>query len=265
MQVIYVDSDLVCLESFNQIVKCFVEIDNLVLFSSAYEAAEYAKKSKTDIAFLSIDPPACDALYLAEELMSINENINIIFISESPEYAMQAFTLDAIGYILKPFSSISLRKEFDKAIRMNPKKRIEVVIETIPDVVVKLNGKVAVFSRPKVEELFALMVDRGDAGLTSGEAVANLWPDRPNDNNTAALYRTTASRLVGILKAWGISDILVSDGRRRYIDTKLVDCDIYRILAGEKKPLIKYNGEYMRRYSWAEERNAWLWHLVTSV
>lgn len=261
MQVIYVDSDSACLESFNQIVKYFTEIDSLMLFSSAHDAAEHAKQSKPNIAFLSINRPASDAFCLAEELISINGNIHIIFISESPEFAMRAFTLDAIGYILKPFSIVSLRKEFDKALRMKPKDRIDVIIETIPDLVVKIKGRVAVFNRPKVEELFALLVNQGDAGLTSGEAIAALWADRPNDDNTTALYRTTASRLVETLKAWGISDILVSDGRRRYIDTMLVDCDIYRILAGERKPLIKYSGEYLRRYSWAEERNAWLWHL----
>ncbi len=261
MQVIYVDNDNVWLDNFRHTAGNFPEIDILKLFSSACEAAEYAKKNKTDIAFLGITPPDCDALYLAKTLSLIDENIRIVFISESPEFAMQAFMMDAVGYILKPYSATTLRKEFDKALRMQPKGCLDVVIETIPDFVVKVKSRVAVFKRPKVEELFALLVNQGDSGLTSGEAIANLWPDRASDDATTALYRTTASRLVETLKAWGISDILVSDGRRRYIDTKMVDCDLYRILAGEKKPLIKYNGEYMRRYSWAEERNAWLWHL----
>ncbi len=261
MRIIYTDTDRSWLEEFRHAARNFPEIDSLMLFSSADETTEYVKENKTDIAFININSVDCGGLYLIEELMQIDESIRIIFVSDSPEFAMSAFTLDAVGYLLKPYSTAALRKEFDKALRMQPKNRIDVVIETIPDFVVKIKGKVAIFSRPKVEELLALLVNQGDAGLTSGEAIAYLWPDRASDDSTTALYRTTASRLIEALKAWGISDILVSDGKRRYIDTKLVDCDLYRILAGETAPLIKYSGEFMRKYSWAEDRNAWLWHL----
>ncbi len=261
MRVIYVDDEPTQLEGFENIVKEFPDVDDYQLFLNQKEAEEFAKDNKIDIAFLDIKLQDGNGLKLAEFLYSLDENVRIIFISEHTRYAMQAFKLNAIGYILKPFTTEDIRREFDKAVRMQPKRTIDVKIETIPDFVVKVRGHVAVFSRPKVEELFALLVNQGDAGLTAGEAISYLWPDKESDESTTALYRTTASRLIKTLKSWGISDILCTDGRRRYIDTKLVDCDLYRILAGEKEPLLKYNEEYMRRYSWAEDRNAWLWHL----
>ena len=46
----------------------------------------------------------------------------------------------------------------------------------------------------------ALLVDRAGAGVSTGEAIACLWPDRPNDHNTATLMRMTAMRLMEALR-----------------------------------------------------------------
>ena len=261
MKVICVDDEISALQNMCGILRFFPELEMLRLFVSAADAAAYVEKNKVDIAFLDINMPETNGIELAERLHEIDDNIRVIFVTADSGYAMRAFKLDAIGYVLKPYTSNDIRREFEKALRTLPKSRCEVAIDTMPDFVVKVRGTVAVFNRPKVEELLALLVDRGDAGLTSGEAIANLWPDRPEDDSTAALYRTTAKRLMEALRELGISDIICTDGRRRYIDTNMVECDLYRILAGDHTPLLKYHGEYMRKYSWSEERNAWLWHL----
>ncbi len=261
MKVIYVDDDALLLDSFKQLVRKFPEVEKLSLFSEPLKALEFAKKNKIDIAFLDIDMPMMNGIVLANELHRIDQNIRVIFLTGHSEFALEAFKVDAIGYVLKPYSLEDIRKEFDKALLIRSRKDTLVTIETIPDLSVKVRGQNFVFNRPKVEELFALLVDHGDVGLTTGEAIANLWPDRPNDENTSALYRTTAKRLIETLKSAGISDILCTDGRRRYIDANLVECDLYQIIKGDEEPLRKYNGEYLRRYGWAEEKNAWLWHL----
>ena len=261
MKIICVDDERSALQNLCRIVRTFPETESLRLFSSPVQAAEYAGQSKIDVAFLDISMPECNGIELANRLHMLDENIRIIFVSAHDDYAMDAFRADAIGYVLKPYTAADLRREFEKAMRIQPKSMCDVSVSTIPDFVVKVRGSVAVFNRPKVEELFALLIDRGDAGLTCGEAVANLWPERNNDESAAALYRTTSKRLMEVLRELGISDIICTDGRRRYVDTQMVDCDLYKILAGDHTPLQNYHGEYMRKFSWAEERNAWLWHL----
>lgn len=93
---------------------------------------------------------------------------------------------------------------------------------------------------------------------SANEAIACLWPDRPTDENTLTLYRVTFHRLMEKLKAAGIEHIIGSEGRKRYIHTEQVDCDLYRLLSENKFDLQNYSGEYMKEYSWAESRNAQL-------
>ena len=39
---------------------------------------------------------------------------------------------------------------------------------------------------------------------------------------------------------------------------ELVDCDLYQLLNGDTEMIQGYTGEYLKRYSWAETRNAQL-------
>ena len=67
-------------------------------------------------------------------------------------------------------------------------------------------------SASKPRELFALLVDRGDSGITTSEAIACLWPERPDNTNTQSLLRMTYKRLVDTLEDRGAGHIVASDG-----------------------------------------------------
>ena len=61
-----------------------------------------------------------------------------------------------------------------------------------------------------------------------------------------------------ILKNTGIDHIIETKGRKRYLVMELVDCDLYQLLNGDAEMIQGYTGEYLKRYSWAETRNAQL-------
>lgn len=72
----------------------------------------------------------------------------------------------------------------------------------------------------------------------------------------------TFKRLSLTLEQADAGHILGSEGNRRYLKTDEVDCDLYRILAGDRQEAKKYTGEYLREYSWAEERNGQLYWML---
>lgn len=109
-------------------------------------------------------------------------------------------------------------------------------------------------SGAKPREMLALLVDCGERGFTTGEGIACLWPD----TGTQSLLRMTYKRLLTALEEAGAGHILATQENRRYLKIDAVDCDLYRILAGDKQAARKYSGEYLREYEWAEERNAQL-------
>lgn len=258
MHVIYVDDEKPALDNFRLTVADFTEIDSLELFQNGDDAVEWIKKHVADVAFLDMEMPGGNGITLAKRLKAVNENLRVVFVTAYSQFALDAFGVDAIGYILKPYTKQEVHKELRKAAMVRPLPSKRVVIDTMPNFVVSVDGNVLTLGRTKPEELLALLVDRAEAGVTVGEAIACLWPDRTNDDNTQSLYRVTFKRLMDALKEAGIDNIIVSEGRKKYIRMDQVECDLYRILSGDADAVKRYTGEYLREYSWAEVRNAQL-------
>ena len=258
MRVIYADDEKPALDNFRLTVADFTEIDSLELFQNGDDAVEWMKKHAADVAFLDMEMPGGNGITLAKRLKAVNENLRVVFVTAYSQFALDAFGVDAIGYILKPYTKQEVHKELRKAAMIRPLPSKRVVIDTMPNFVVSVDGNVLTLGRTKPEELLALLVDRAEAGVTVGEAIACLWPERTNDENTQSLYRVTLKRLMDALKEAGIDDIIVSEGRKKYIRMDQVECDFYRILSGDADAVKRYAGEYLREYSWAEVRNAQL-------
>ncbi len=179
MRVIYVDDEEPAHVNFRMTVRDFPDVEDLRLFTSAEDALIWAENNPVDVAFLDMEMPEMHGLELARLLTRADPNVRIVFITAYDRYALDAFGVNAVGYVLKPYTADDIRNELDKAARIKPVAASLVQIQTIPDFVVRANGRIISFGRPKVEELFALLVDRADSGLTVGDAIANLWPDRP--------------------------------------------------------------------------------------
>lgn len=261
MRAIYVDDEQPALENFRYTAAHIEEITQLELFDDGRKALEYARKNAVDIAFLDMEMPGIHGLALALRLREINEHTRVIFITAFSQYALDAWKVDANGYVLKPYSVNEIRKELKKCM-YRPLPSQKIVIHTIPGLALSVNGRAVQITGEKPRELFALLVDQAEHGLTAGEGIACLWPDRFGDSSTKSLFRMTYKRLADALELEGIGHILASTDKRRYLRTEEVDCDLYRILSGDEQTAAKYNGQYLQEYSWAEERNGQLYRML---
>lgn len=265
MKVICVDDEQPVLDNFKMKTKDFKEIESLKLFLDGNSAIEWVKNNQVDTAFLDMEMSDMNGIELAKKLKEIDRNIRIIYVTAFGQYALEAFGVDAIGYILKPYTREDIYRELEKASLVRPRPQKHIKIQTMPRFSISVDGNMIHFGREKTEELLALLVDRGMSGLTAGEAIACLWPDRPGDDSTKNLYRVTFHRLMEVLKSEGIDDIISSEGRKKYILKDRVECDLYQILDGDREMLLSYSGTYLKDYSWAEERNAQLNSMMNAV
>ena len=264
MRVIYVDDEPLAVQKFEIIAKSILDITSLTTFDSALEALAFAKANQLDVAFLDIEMPGLRGIDLARELQLLDESIRIIFVTAYDQYALDAFGVDALGYLLKPYNTGMVLKELEKAKRMRAVPRHTVYIQTIPTFDVYIDGALFPITSPKPKELLALLVDRNGASISSGQALSLLWEDKPDDDKTKALYRMTVKRLREILNAAGIDYILSAESSAKFIKPDTFACDYFRFLAGDQETTAKYNGEYMSEYSWAEETNARLTNIKYS-
>lgn len=261
MHIIYVDDEMPAIDNFRLTVADFAEIKQLHTFQSGEQALAFARENTVDAAFLDMEMPGIHGLELARALRAHDSEIRVVFVTAYARYALDAFGVDATGYLLKPYTAADIHKELAKcAYKHLPSHRL--VVQTMPAFAVTVDGAPLTISGGKPRELLALLVDRGQQGVTLGEAIACLWPDRPADANTQSLYRMTLKRLGDTLDAAGVGGVLRRNENRRYIKTDEIECDLYRLLNGDRQAARKYNGEYLREYEWAEERNAQLTRML---
>ena len=115
-------------------------VDAIMEASSAREAVEKLMESKADIMFLDIQMPKTSGMQLAEALHRLKNPPAIVFVTAYSEYALEAFGVDAIDYLMKPER---LSQALDKVqSRMKPQPQSHSSVERIP--VVKSGRKVLV-------------------------------------------------------------------------------------------------------------------------
>ena len=262
IHIICVDDEQLALDNFRLTVENMHDVETLHLFNSAQEALKWARTHEVTAAFLDMEMSSMHGLQLAKELHAINENIGVVFVTAFSQFALEAFAADAVGYILKPYTREDVRKELRKIARYMPTAGQNISITTIPCFSIRVDGVALRIPSSKCKELLAFFVDRGGVAVSAGEVISCLWPERPNDETTGTLLRVTYNRLIHLLEDAGIGHILVSKNRQRWLVRDSVDCDVYRILAGDLEAGKSYAGEYLREYAWAESTNARLARLL---
>ena len=71
-----------------------------------------------DIVLLDICMPGMSGISVAKEIRAKSVKTEIIFLTTSDEFAMEAFAVKALHYILKPFTKPELYDALDKAIKV---------------------------------------------------------------------------------------------------------------------------------------------------
>ena len=240
-------------------------VETLRTFQSGKDALDWARSHEVNAAFLEMEMPSMHGLQLAKKLHAINENIGVVFLTASGQFALEAFAVDAIGYVLKPYTCEDIRRELHKVERYMPRARQRITITTIPYFSIHVDGREVRIPSKKCRELLAFFVDRAGIAVSSGEIVSCVWPERADDEATGTLLRVTYNRLFHFLEDAGIGHILASQNRQRWLVRESVDCDLYRILEGDLEAGRTYTGEYLREYSWSEYTNARLAKLLNYV
>lgn len=75
-----------------------------------WRALELVTTFSPDIIFLDINMPGVDGMEVAKQVMATGSKAFIIFVTVETKYAVEAFELDTVDYLLKPFDKSRLWK-----------------------------------------------------------------------------------------------------------------------------------------------------------
>ena len=95
------------------------EIDALAVVGTASDgeaALRLATKLAPDLVLLDMTMPGMDGLAVARELSRIAALPAVIFVTAHEDFAVEAFDLEAVDYVLKPVAAERLERAIDRAI-----------------------------------------------------------------------------------------------------------------------------------------------------
>lgn len=87
------------------------------------QAVMLIRSEKPDLVFLDIEMPGKSGLQLVEDLTEKETTFQIIFITAYSQYAIQAFRLAAVDYLIKPVKETELLEALEKARTQTELKR----------------------------------------------------------------------------------------------------------------------------------------------
>ena len=95
------------------------EIDQISVVGTAGDgtaALRLAEKLKPDLMLLDMTMPGMDGLAVAQKFAGTPDSPAVIFVTAHEDFAVEAFDLDAIDYVLKPVNVERLARAIDRAI-----------------------------------------------------------------------------------------------------------------------------------------------------
>lgn len=83
-------------------------------YQNPLKALEEVAEISPQVAFIDVEMPEMDGITLAERLLEKNPSILVVFITAWGQYAVQAFDLNALDYIMKPIKLERFNRMIEK-------------------------------------------------------------------------------------------------------------------------------------------------------
>jgi two-component system LytT family response regulator len=224
MRVIIVDDEPIAIELLGRMLTKYEDVQVVGFYSDPQKALAGIKELKPDVVFLDIELGEINGLEIADRIMSDKEDIDtdtdIVFVTAYSQYAVGAFEVNAIDYLLKPLSEERLGKTLDKLRNRfkkdgarNREKDKETEIEKDKVKRLKINsflnfyvqnteGYILSWRTQKSKELLAFLWVNERTRLSKNLIMENVFPERDLDKATTLLH-TTVYQLRKTLEAFG--------------------------------------------------------------
>lgn len=254
MHILAVDDELLALELLARSIRKACPSAQISKFQFAQEALAFLEENPCDIAFLDIHMRGMNGLSLAKKIKDLMSQDNLIFVTGYSEYAADALSIHASGYIIKPVSAAAVAAELEDLRR--PVTRLPGTLLQVRCFgnfeVFSPDGEPLKFSRPKAKELLAYLVYRRGSSCSVRELAAVLFEDNMYSNKQMLYLQKIISSMMQTLKAHNAADIIYKSYDAIALNSKMIDCDYCRFLNLEVPSINSYFGEFMTQYSRAE-------------
>lgn len=250
MKVICIDDEKIILKGMIANCKKVEAIDEVIGFNNVDDLKEYLKNNTADVIFSDINMPDMNGIDIAKWLRDNYPEINVVFTTGYTEYTNQAIRASAKGYLLKPVSKEIIEEQINYFLNDDEINK-RVVVQTFGNFDIKIDGKPLSISN-KAKETLAYLIDRNGASVTRKELASIIYEDDSYSRTIQSYITKIFTELNTLFEKHKIENLLITEHNSYAINTKLIICDSYEYLKGNKKYKNSYHGEYMLQYSWGD-------------
>ena len=254
MRIMCVDDEPLALKMLEMSVQKAKPDAEVKSFRKPRELLEAAQLDGCDIAFLDIHMRGMNGVELAKKLKGVNPKMNIIFVTGFSDYAGDAMSLHASGYIMKPVNKEKIERELsDLRFPITPKSNALLRVQCFGNFdVFTPDGAHVRFERSKAKEVFAYLVHKQGSSCTTRELFAAIFEDEPYEKKLQNLLQTYIYAMIKSLKAVGAEEAVVRSYNALAVNPEVLDCDYYRFKELDAGAVNAYQNEYMSQYYWAD-------------
>ena len=115
---IVVDDEQLACDELSYLLKDFPEVEVIATGSNGLDAIELIRKLEPEVVFLDVQMPGLDGLGVVRRLREKGIDLpHFIFVTAYDQYAVEAFRLEAMDYLLKPVDKARLAETIERAKR----------------------------------------------------------------------------------------------------------------------------------------------------
>ena len=116
LRVVIVDDEPLARQELQYLLEGAGDVEVLALGSNGIEAVELIRTQKPDVVFLDVQMPGLDGFGVLKKLLEKKMRMpQIVFATAYDQYAVRAFEVNAVDYLLKPFDKARVGKTLEKA------------------------------------------------------------------------------------------------------------------------------------------------------
>lgn len=229
LRAILVDDEKHALNMLSKVISERDDVQVVGAYSDVAELLDVVEELDPDVVFLDIEMPEMNGLQLGERLHSLELELDIVFVTAYRQYAIDAFDVNAIDYLLKPIDPDMLHRTIE---RIWKRRRAHFIpVASAPAFTINCFGQFAIykaghlepirFPTAKAEELFAYLLMNRNTNVSKWTLCDSLWPEQDGTKNSEKNLHTTMYRMKKVLRENGIEVQLLSQ-RGLY----RMECDI---------------------------------------
>lgn len=270
MKVILIDDEKLALEVLDRQLERIGGIDVVNKYTRLSAALEALEEDDPDAVFLDIEMGKEFGLHASDLFQTQGKKRPIIFVTAYTQYAVEAFEINALDYLLKPVT-IDRLKESIKRIKIQLNDEVDEIkaMKTLKVYclgqfrLVDLEGNDVKWRTKKVKELFAYLWHHRGSPVNRASIINDLWYDY-KQSQANALLNSTFYQLRKMFKLMGLIEPIQHQNESYRLNFDLdsdLDALVMAMNRGEcHKSLLSASVVYMgsEAYSWSGLYNTFL-------